>query len=83
MDNLAREAMMEKQAGMSYGRWKAMHYDPTKAAPVKAEKPKSEYEVTCLYCVKTFIKADKRKRLFCDDNCGDRYRYRKKCAKAV
>ena len=77
MDNLAREAMMAKQAGMSYGRWKAMHYNPTKAAPVNAEE-KSEYEVKCLNCGRDIMLYNKRKRLYCDSYCGEQYRTRQR-----
>lgn len=62
MDRLARNAMLAKQAGMSYGKWKAMQ------PLVKVE------EVTvpegwrkCEYCGKPFKR--KSGKRFCDDVC--------------
>ena len=61
MDNLARNAMLAKQAGMSYGQWKALQ------PVVKFEKTNPEGWATCEYCGKLFRKT-KNKR-FCDIGC--------------
>ena len=78
MDRLARNAMMARQAGMTYGKWKALQYVPPKPEePVKVE-PKNEYEVNCLNCGKLILKKNHRRVLYCDSYCGERYRYKKK-----
>lgn len=64
MDNLARNAMLAKQAGMSYGKWKAMQ------PPVKPpERKKSQYERVCAYCGKTFVKKSNHKQIYCEYYC--------------
>lgn len=77
MDNLAREAMLAKQANMSYGKWKALHYVPTKEIPVVERN--DEYAVKCLGCGNIFYKSNKRRRLYCTDSCRDRYKYLQRC----
>lgn len=83
MDNLAREAMLAKQNNMSYGKWKALHYVPPAPKPVKVEKPKSEFEATCVCCGKTFVRENKRRRLYCSRYCCDHYRYTRKIGRIV
>jgi hypothetical protein len=68
-------AMLAKQNNMSYGKWKALHYDPPAPKPVKVEKPKSEFDTTCICCGKTFVRQNMRKRLYCSRSCSDKYRY--------
>lgn len=64
MDNLARNAMLAKQAGMSYGKWKALQ------PRVEPQKPhKSEWERVCPYCGKTFVKKSNRVQTYCDYYC--------------
>ena len=63
MDNLARNAMLARQAGMSYGKWKAMQ------EPVKVEnKPIPKGWKKCEGCGKVFKPNDVRQR-FCDVTC--------------
>lgn len=75
MDRLARNAMLAKQAGMSYGKWKAMQ------EPVKVdENYVPEGWRKCEYCGKAFKKANGKR--FCDISCREkayepRYRERK------
>lgn len=62
MDRLARNAMLAKQAGMSYGKWKAMQQ------PVKVEdKPLPEGWRKCEYCGEPF--KGKQGKKFCDIDC--------------
>lgn len=64
MDNLARNAMLAKQANMSYGRWKAMQ----KPVPiVKAKIP--DGWIACEHCGKPFKPKTKRAQRFCDVGC--------------
>lgn len=76
MDNLAREAMIAKQAKMSYGKWKATQ------EPVKViEKPIPEGWKLCEYCGKPF-KCSQGKR-FCELDCRERaYEQRRKIKNA-
>jgi hypothetical protein len=62
MDRLARNAMLAKQAGMSYGKWKAMQ----PIVEVK-EKPMPEGYRKCEYCGEPFPK--KQGKRFCHDEC--------------
>lgn len=49
MDKLSREVAMAREAGMSYGKWKAMQ-------PVVEPAPKRVGRtVVCAYCGKEFI----------------------------
>ena len=65
MDNLSRDARMAKNAGMSYGQWKAMQ-KPKK--PVK-EKPVPEGYQKCECCGKLFKK--NRSKKFCSVECRE------------
>lgn len=62
MDNLARDAMLAREAGMTYGRWKAMQKP---AKPVKKEIPEGWKE--CPQCGKLFKAAQKKK--YCNIEC--------------
>lgn len=61
MDRLARNAMLARQAGMSYGKWKAMQ-----TPVVIIKKPEG---LVCKYCGKTFPKNKYRARAYCSDYC--------------
>ena len=76
MDNLARNAMLAKQAGMSYGKWKALQ--PRVEVKVQKETKPLTNESKCIRCGTVFYKADKRKRLYCNEECGRMYRSQKK-----
>ena len=76
MDNLAREAMIARQSGMTYGQWKA-------SQPIVVT---DEYEVPegwrkCEYCGKLFKKHSSKR--FCDLDCREKnYAPRLKVIKA-
>lgn len=63
MDNLARNAMLARKDGMSYGQWKALH--PT----TMGEKTPDERECVCLHCGKTFIPKTNRPQKYCQFYC--------------
>ena len=65
MDNLARNAMLARQANMSYGKWKAMQ-EPVKIAP-KSKLP--EGWIRCEWCRTPFKLKTKRLRKYCDIGC--------------
>lgn len=52
MDNLARNAFMAKQAGLSYGRWKAMQ--PI-VPVVKKEPEETKKTKVCPWCGEKFV----------------------------
>jgi hypothetical protein len=70
MDRLARNAMLAKQANMSYGKWKAMQ----PIVEVK-EKPKPDGWRECEHCGKPF--QPKQGKRFCTEECR-REAYREK-----
>lgn len=65
MDSLARNAMLARQAGMSYGKWKALQ---PREEP--KEKPLPEGWVKCQWCGNLIKQANRRKKLYCDAICG-------------
>ena len=74
MDRLAKNAMLAKQAGMSYGKWKAMQ-QPVKIAPKEKH--------CCLYCGREVVRGEKGFPKYCDAYCGEQYRrikYREQAA---
>ena len=67
MDNVIREAMLAKQAGMSYGQWKALQ------PVVEVEKKIPDGWIACEWCGKPF--APKNRKRFCEIGCRtDAYR---------
>jgi hypothetical protein len=61
MDNLAREAMLAKEAGVSYGQWKALQ------KPKQVLRKIPEGWIACEHCGKYFKpRANQR---FCDIGC--------------
>ena len=70
MDRLARNAMLARQAGMSYGKWKALQ------PRIPVEKMAPENWIECEWCGKPFRPRGGKR--FCDLDCRDRaYRARK------
>ena len=66
MDRLTMESTAASEAGMSYGRWKAMQ----SLVPVVKEEPKKEGTwYTCACCGNRFFQTDKFKRKYCGDEC--------------
>ena len=65
MDNLAKDAAAALAAGMSYGKWKAMHGD-TKTAP---EEIIPQGWLVCKRCGKPFKPSTYRKQKFCEYAC--------------
>ena len=69
MDNLARNAMLARQDGVSYGKWKAMQ-PIVKVEPEKDEIP--EGWKRCEVCGKPFKKNGQK--LYCDLACREKKR---------
>ena len=69
MDNLAKNAMLAREAEMSYGRWKALQYQQQKQET--QPEPKGEIPegwVPCEWCKKLFKPKTKHQR-FCESYC--------------
>lgn len=64
MDRLALNAMLARQAGMSYGKWKAMQ----KPIEVQKEAIPDGWQV-CEWCGKPFKPKTKKKQRFCEIGC--------------
>ena len=78
MDNLARDSIAAKTAGMSYGKWKALQENkPIK--PRKEENYDAEYKKTCEWCGVEFMFSRKTQR-FCSMRCYQKDYYQKRKA---
>ena len=69
IDKLAQEVSMAFDAGMSYGKWKAMQ------DPVMYEKPTDCELVVCKYCGKQFKPKVKKRQIYCDIYCQKKAQY--------
>lgn len=67
MDNLAKDAAAALAAGMSYGRWKAIHGD-TKDAPEEVETVPEGWLI-CQHCGKPFKPQTYRRQKYCEYAC--------------
>ena len=67
MDRLARNAMLAKQANMSYGKWKAMQ----PIVPVEKKAESQEGWIKCAYCGKAF-KPHNPQQKYCEYACRER-----------
>lgn len=86
MDNLAKDAAAAKAAGMSYGKWKAIH--PHTKDKEKQESEALEGWLTCKHCGKLFKPKSGTTQIYCDPWCRqetqrerDRERKRKQAEK--
>lgn len=75
MDNLARNAMLARQAGLSYGKWKALQ---PATVPIKEAEP--EGLKVCLHCEKAFSGRNNQK--YCSLECREKA-YNKKRRKTI
>ena len=76
VDQLTQDCIAARKAGMTYGKWKAMHYVP----PVEVEIPKQEVKPepkvkkeapkrVCRYCGKEFV-VGHRQMWHCSEDCS-------------
>ena len=78
MDNLARNAMLARQANMSYGKWKAMQQT------VRVEKKAvPDGWIVCEWCKKPFKPKTKRPQKYCDAGCQKQAYYEKNRQKSA
>ena len=67
-DQLDLDAKAASDAGMSYGKWKAMQN------PVKIEQPNGT-KFVCAICGKEFYRTYHRAAKYCSDECRDKAGY--------
>ena len=72
MDRLSRNAMLARQAGMSYGKWKALQ----PIVPIVKKKIPDGWK-ECEGCGKVFKPGDPRQR-FCDIGCRNEAYYQRR-----
>lgn len=73
MDNLARNAMLAKQAGLSYGQWKALQ----PIVPIEKKAESHEGWIKCGYCGKLFKPYNPQQK-YCNYDCQKRDYYEKR-----
>ena len=90
MDNLARDSSMAIAAGMSYGKWKALHPHTAEIVPEKpkaTKKKKSKPVRLCRWCGKEIPETANAHRRYCCAGCAyegklsaanERYREKKR-----
>ena len=70
MDTLSRDACAALEAGMSYGKWKAMHgYRPPIQADTKAVDAPQGISKICPQCGKTFTQGKIKQKIYCSFEC--------------
>lgn len=78
MDNLTRDAVAAKKAGMTYGQWKAMQ-EPAPIVPA----PRGVVIKTCEFCGTEFRYRNNRQRKYCSDECKIKMNYLQMRAKKM
>lgn len=75
-DHLTQDAIAAETAGMSYGKWKALHphteYVEKVRPSVRNQEFSSSREVVCGWCGKKFFVVGRTSRTYCDDLCKKR-----------
>ena len=73
MDNLSKDMIACRAAGFGchYGAWKATQ-EPVKPIPTNKK------ELRCLNCGEIIIQGSNWKRKYCDEECAEEYRYKRK-----
>ncbi len=87
-DKLAQDAASARQAGMSYGRWKAMQNPVTITKPDPAKVvPDLEcagmIKKICAHCSKEFFTSRRTRQIYCGRPCRDSANYHKKLKKEM
>lgn len=79
MDRLTRDALAAEAAGMSYGKWKALHPHTGEDEPAPITNPDVR-EIVCLNCGGKFIRRHAHSVKYCSDDC--RHAYNDRISKA-
>ena len=80
MDNLAKDAFLAIQNGMSYGQYMAKFKPPKE--PLKKKKAIDYlYRTNCAGCGNEFVQSEKRSRKYCSERCRRKYEYLRKLEK--
>lgn len=75
MDNLAKDAAAALAAGMSYGKWKAIHGDTRCDTQAASEEAVPEGWYICQHCGKPFKPKSRRQQKYCDSVCQQDAKY--------
>ena len=70
MDNLAKDAAAALAAGMSYGKWKAIHGDTRDVNETKEVIVQEGWSI-CVHCGKVFKPRTRRPQKYCDTVCQE------------
>lgn len=84
LDRLTRDVLAAEAAGMSYGKWKALHpHTPDEDEEEEQEMDPDSVVVNCEYCGERFVKSkNNQTRKFCSANCQKNYNNKKRREKA-
>lgn len=77
MDNLAKNAMLAREANMTYGKWKALQYQQQQKQETQPEPKRDIPEgwKRCEWCGKPFKPKTKRKQMYCEVSCQQQAQY--------
>lgn len=73
MDQLTKDCIAARKAGMTYGKWKALQPPREMKPKQKAEKPSNK---RCRVCGKAIPMTSKR-MVYCSDECQKMYDYKR------
>ena len=76
VDRLTQDCIAAEKAGMSYGKWKALHYSPVEVAIPKQEEPEvlevAPKEVrVCRICGKVIPRSKHKLVMYCSQWCRE------------
>lgn len=70
MDNLAKDAFMARQKGMTYGKYMATKKPADRNVPTrKAQVNSGDVNCYCAKCGKAFVKKNQLRRKYCSLEC--------------
>lgn len=85
MDELSKDAMLARQAGLTYGKWRALQWEEECEKNPKAKDGKKEQIpegwAKCVQCGKLFKKQTTKR--YCDIYCRRTANYAQESAKAA
>lgn len=79
LDHLTQDVLAAEAAGMSYGKWKALH--PHTGSDPAPEPSTGRRIITCANCGKEIVVLTARVRKYCSEYCRKEYQQQKEKAK--
>lgn len=79
LDHLTRDVLAAEAAGMSYGKWKALH--PHTGSDPAPEPSTGRRIITCANCGKEIVVTTMTRRKYCSETCRQEYQRQKEKAK--